>query len=93
MIIGPTYMSQIEIETLVLSDTPTNRFPYPHELWVLTLRNANYNQGVPRKRTKCSLKNMSQKHTVATKEIHTESSDSHVLLKRSQPTTQMSERN
>ena len=89
MIIGLPYMTQIETETLVLSDTPTNRFPYPHELWVLTLRNANYNQGVTRKRTKCSLKNMSQKHTVATKEIHTESSDSHVPLSRPQSTTQI----
>ena len=70
MIIGLTYMSQIETETLVLSDTPTNRFPYPHELWVLTMRNVNYTQGVAHKRTKCSLENMSQKHTATIKEIH-----------------------
>ena len=46
MIIGLPYMTQIETETLVLSDTPTNRFPYPHELWVLSMRNVNYNQSV-----------------------------------------------
>ena len=46
MIIGLPYVTQIETETLVLSDTPTNRFPYPHELWVLNMRNVNYNQSV-----------------------------------------------